>query len=318
MQATSDESAREQPIAAAPDATRAPARLVEDYQTIARIYGDPRPSERIIAHYELERRLASGLRTAAKSERESGLYTQLYDALLGELDDHPRKRPVTHKGQRRRENYVRRQVRMIRNRAGPNDIFLEMGGGDCEVALRVSPHVRQSIVIDVTDELVPPDAAAPNFQFIKTATIAVPLPDASIDFIYSNQVMEHLHPEDAIEQVRELMRVLKPGGRYLCRTPSRITGPHDVSRYFEPVALGTHMREYTYRDLTAILTGAGFRDVRVLLAPRAYDLFGLPRGLAFAIEDILARVPRRLHTRICRSRIVRALLGVTMIAQKPL
>jgi hypothetical protein len=162
MQVTSDESAREQPTAAAPEAALAPARLVEDYRTIARVYGDPRSPERIIAHYELERRLAAGLRTAAKSERESGLYTQLYDALLGELDDHPRKRPVTKKGQERRERYVQRQVRMILNRAGPNDVFLEMGGGDCEVALRVSPHVKQSIVIDVTDELVPPDAARPT------------------------------------------------------------------------------------------------------------------------------------------------------------
>jgi hypothetical protein len=118
--------------------------------------------------------------------------------------------------------------------------------------------------------------------------------------------------------VRELIRVLKPGGRYLCRTPSRITGPHDVSRYFDSVAFGTHMKEYTYRELTAIFTGAGLTNVRVLLAPRAYDLFALPRAFAFALEYIFARVPRRLHTRICRSRFVRALLGVTVIAQKPL
>lgn len=311
------ENAREQPPPAARGAASAVARLVDDYRTIARIYGDPRAPERIVAHYELERRLAAGLRTASKSERAQGLYTELYDALLGELDDHPRKRPITQKGQQRRERYVRRQVRMIVKRAGKNDVFLEMGGGDCDVALRVSPRVRQAIVIDVTDELMPPDAAAPNFQFIKTAGVAVPLPTESIDFIYSNQVIEHLHPDDAIEQARELYRVLKPGGRYLCRTPSRLTGPHDVSRYFDAIAVGTHMKEYTYRELNRIFSAAGFTDIKVLIAPRAFDLFVMPRSTAFAIEDFFAAVPRRWHTRICRSAAVRALLGVSMIVRKP-
>ncbi|MGQ0532328.1 MAG: class I SAM-dependent methyltransferase [Caulobacteraceae bacterium] len=310
------ENARQRPPATVPG-DPPPARLLDDYRSIARIYGDPRPPDRIIAHYELERRLAAGLRTASKSEREHGLYTQLYDALLGELNDHPRKRPVTKKGRERRERYVKRQVRMILGRTRKSDVFLEMGGGDCYVALRVAAHVKRSIVIDVTDELAPPDAAALNFQFIKTAGLSVPLPDESVDFVYSNQVMEHLHPDDAIEQVHELFRVLKPGGQYLCRTPSRLTGPHDVSRYFDAISVGTHMKEYTCRDLAPIFENASFTNIRVLIAPRAYDPFVMPRFLAFALEDLFARAPRRLHTQICRSRPVRALLGVTMIARKP-
>ena len=53
-----------------------------------------------------------------KREREHGLYTEMYDALLGELDDHPRKRPVTEKGRRFRERYVHRQANMIINAVG--------------------------------------------------------------------------------------------------------------------------------------------------------------------------------------------------------
>jgi SAM-dependent methyltransferase len=258
-----------------------------------------------------------GLRTASKAEREQGLYTQLYDTLLGELNDHPRKRPVTKQGLERRERYVKRQVRLILDRTHKNSVFVEMGGGDCDVALRVAPSVDQSIAIDVTDELLPPDAAASNFQFIKTAGIVVPLPDASVDFVYSNQVMEHLHPDDAVEQVREIFRILKPGGRYLCRTPNRTSGPHDVSRYFDVVAAGTHMKEYSCRDLSGVFANAGFTGIRVIIAPRALALAEIPPALAFAIEDLFARVPRRFHTAVCRHPAVRALLGVTMIAQKP-
>jgi hypothetical protein len=30
----------------------------------------------------------------------------------------------------------------------------------------------------------------------------------------------------------EINRILKPGGQYLCATPSRVTGPHDISVFF--------------------------------------------------------------------------------------
>lgn len=295
----------------------APANLRKDYREIAALYGDPRPADRIIAHYQLERRLAAGMRRSTQDEREHGLYNQMYDALLGELDDHPRKRPVTEAGLKRRQAYVDRQVRMILRDLDAGDVFLEMGGGDCEVTLRVAEHVLRAIVIDVTDELVPPNATAANFAFIKTARVEIPLASHSVSFIYSNQVMEHLHPADAIEQLRELHRVLRPGGKYLCRTPSRITGPHDVSRYFDAVAVGTHMKEYTYAELMRLFAEAGFVNVRILIAPRAYRLFVMPRFIALMLERLLDAVPRDLHTFICRSAPVRALMGATVIAEKP-
>jgi hypothetical protein len=56
---------------------------------------------------------------------------------------------------------------------------------------------------------------------------------------------------------------------------------------------------------------------RILVAPRAWRLCTLPRAIGVAVERGLARVPWALHTTICRSNIVRALLGVTMLAEKP-
>lgn len=130
---------------------------------------------------------------------------------------------------------------MIIREVGANDVFLEVGGGDCRVALAVAPHVARSVVVDVTNQLVPADHGVANFNFVKTRGVEVPLPSESVSFIYSNQLMEHLHPEDAAAQLQELYRVLKPGGRYLCRTPSKVSGPHDVSMFFGDVARGMHM-----------------------------------------------------------------------------
>ncbi len=41
---------------------------------------------------------------------------------------------------------------------------------------------------------------------------ALPLPDASTPFVYSSHLLEHLAPDDAERLVREIARVLAPGG----------------------------------------------------------------------------------------------------------
>ena len=35
-----------------------------------------------------------------------------------------------------------------------------------------------------------------------------------------------------------LYRALKPGAVYVCITPNRLSGPHDISLYFDSVATG--------------------------------------------------------------------------------
>jgi SAM-dependent methyltransferase len=79
---------------------------------------------------------------------------------------------------------------------------------------------------------------------------------------YSNQLMEHLHPDDAFEQLCEIYRVLAPGGIYLCLTPNSLTGPHDISRYFDSVATGFHLKEYSIRELTGLFRSVGFSRLR--------------------------------------------------------
>jgi len=81
----------------------------------------------------------------------------------------------------------------------------------------------------VTDRLIDRAAAPANSGFVCTSGVAIDLVAGSVDLAYSNQFTEHLHPDDLTWQLREIHRVLHPGGAYLCRAPSRLRGPHDIS-----------------------------------------------------------------------------------------
>ena len=73
--------------------------------------------------------------------------------------------------------------------------------------------------------------------------------------------MEHLHPDDAIVQLTNIKNALTNGGKYICITPNRINGPHDISRYFDKEASGFHLKEYTFTDLNKIFKNIGFSTV---------------------------------------------------------
>jgi SAM-dependent methyltransferase len=49
--------------------------------------------------------------------------------------------------------------------------------------------------------------------------VELPFPDASFDLVVSFDVFEHIRDSDA--HLREVSRVVKPGGRYLMQTPSK-------------------------------------------------------------------------------------------------
>lgn len=59
-------------------------------------------------------------------------------------------------------------------------------------------------------------------------------PDASFDFIYSNIVLQHVAPRDAVRYVGELVRVLRPDGLLVFQLPERMRMPW---RLFRPASL---------------------------------------------------------------------------------
>ena len=104
-------------------------------------------------------------------------------------------------------------------RAG--EVVLDLGsGGGIDVLLsakRVGPTGR-AYGLDMTDEMLAlardnqRQAGATNVEFLKGEIEHIPLPDASVDVIISNCVINLSADKDRV--LAEAFRVLKPGGRF--------------------------------------------------------------------------------------------------------
>ena len=103
----------------------------------------------------------------------------------------------------------------------PGEIVLDLGsGGGIDVLLsarRVSPGGK-AFGLDMTDEMLAlarenqRKAGVTNAEFLKGEIEHIPLPDASVDVIVSNCVINLSADKRAV--IREAFRVLKPGGRF--------------------------------------------------------------------------------------------------------
>jgi SAM-dependent methyltransferase len=141
------------------------------------------------------------------------------------------------------------------------------------------------------------------------------VPNGSVTLAYSFQVMEHIHPDDALEQLRNLFAAVAPGGSYVCVTPNRLNGPHDVSKYFDLVARGFHLKEYTIAELEQLFRGVGFS--RVLAYPRFSGRYlRMPLGFLKAFERCYGWLPARMRRRFGYAPIVRNLLSPPLRAIK--
>ena len=157
------------------------------------------------------------------------------------------------------------------------ETVLDLGsGGGIDVLLsarRVGP-TGKAYGLDMTDEMLElarrsaSEAGARNVEFLKGQMEAIPLPDASVDVVISNCVVNL--SADKPRVLREVARVLRPGGR---------VGLSDV-------VADASMDEATRRDMqqwTGCIAGALTRE--------EYE-----RHLAAAgLEDVEVRETHRVH-----------------------
>jgi SAM-dependent methyltransferase len=267
-----------------------------------------RTPERLRAHYEIERELADRLRGASRVERAT-LYGLVYDELFRRVPDHPQHTRKADLAFQRRA--VASRLRLLEPHVTRESVFMEIGPGDCSLALEIAGRARRVYAVDVSAEITKGLSIPANLDLVICSGAGFTIPPGTVDVAYSNQVLEHLHPDDAIDHIRSVRSALKPGGLYVCVTPNRLSGPHDISQYFDLVATGLHLKEYTARELIDIFTREGYRNVSVL-TPVGGRRFSVNPGVVRMLEPCLAGIPRSIR----RSGFFESLLGITILARR--
>jgi SAM-dependent methyltransferase len=224
-----------------------------------------RSRQQLTEHYEIEKELAGRLKGAQPVERRRS-YSTVYDELLRRVPHHPQWTLISDPEETQKK--VQRQLRVLRKYLSRDSVFLEVGAGDCALAIEVARQARRVYAVDVSKRLSEKTCFPNNFELIISDGVSVPVPEHSVSIAYSYQCMEHLHPEDAVEQLRNIYQALAPGGRYLCITPNRLAGPHDISKYFDETANGFHLKEYTAAELVELFRMFGFSEIRAYVGGR--------------------------------------------------
>jgi len=165
---------------------------------------------------------------------------------------------------------------LIDLKAGETVLDLGSGGG-IDVLLsakRVGP-TGKAFGVDMTEEMLALSrenqrkAGATNVEFLKGTIESLPLPDASVDVVISNCVINLSADKDRV--LREAFRVLKPGGRFaVSDVVVRGAVPDDIRRSME-LWVGCIAGALEEQQFAEKLSMAGFSNVEI--EPwRVYDV----------------------------------------------
>lgn len=257
------------------------------------------PADKTFQHYLIEKRLSNRLRVADRTTRLT-LYANVYNELFRQVPWHPQLTP----NPATRKTEVDWLMGMLIDATDKRIDYMEIGVGDCALFSQIAALCRHGFGIDVSEEIVKEAVFPDNAEIRLSNGVDIPVPPESVDFAFSHHIMEHLHVDDALEQLQGIFTSLRSGGSYMCSTPHRFTGPHDISRGYDTVATGLHLHEYTVRELRNLFLHAGFRRIFCVGYGRGQKRV-LPASLVILAETVIGWLPHALRRRLSESLLLR-------------
>lgn len=145
-----------------------------------------------------------------------------------------------------------------RGQFGASDHVLDIACGDGYGCRILSPNVGQVIGIDINEGLIANNNQRNdhgNIRYAVDNAFGLSLGDGSVSGCTAMELIEHLPVDQVDTFVKEVRRVVKPGGAFICSTPQNSHGEIPVVPW--------HVREYSAPELRAILE-RHFGSVKIL------------------------------------------------------
>lgn len=215
---------------------------------------------RLREYYEMGCTLHARILKEPSMEKRVDLYQEMYDWCFGFLNRHGLALCLGFS-----PTFLERNLDVFQGKE-----VLDYGCGFGQSTAFLSRHAKTVCGLDASavciDQARREFGALTNVRFVRHSSPLLDLPSASFDAVYSNDVLEHLHPDDGLIHLREVNRILRPGGRYLLWTPPAEEGPSDGTKWFFPQGYGFkpicgHLKEYTREELVDVARRAGFAGV---------------------------------------------------------
>ena len=267
-----------------------------------------RSYEQIMNHYMVEKSIAERLKKSSREERSLILAT-MYDELFSKVPDHPR---LTRRESEKLTSFSNKsKIAVLSKLISKSASFVEFAPGDCRFAYEVAKKVKYSYGIDISDQRNPTDKIPDNFKLIVYDGYSIDqLDNNSIDVVFSDQLIEHLHEEDTRLHFELVRRILKKGGKYVFRTPHLMTGPHDISQYFSYKPECFHFKEWTYIEMKRMLSNLEYTGFHTYWNARGISL-RMPNSYFAICELVLGQIPKR-YMRSVAKYLIPSLCGVAI------
>jgi arsenite methyltransferase len=152
------------------------------------------------------------------------------------------------------------------------------GGADVLISAKRVGLSGKAIGLDMTDEMLElaranaREAGVDNVEFVKGYIEELPLPDASVDVIISNCVINLSADKQRV--VAEAARVLKPGGRFAVSDVIADEDMDDATRRDLAAWTGCIAGALTRREFSEALDAAGLVDVEIHETHRVHERAG--------------------------------------------
>ncbi len=234
--------------------------------------------------YKLEKRLARRLMSSSREERR-GLYAEVYE----EYYDTMKSLEGTNQAEDEGVKSNRLKMILLRPLLDKSTVFLEIGGGNFALMNEIAPLIKKMISVEACE--IPLKCKVPkNTDMHISDSTPYPVAGESVDIVFSSHLVEHLHPDDLPHHLSEVKRVLKKGGTYVCITPNKLYGPHDISGMFHhKTSCGLHLKEYSYLSLTRLLRSQHFSRIASI-----YRLDRRPRSIFLQAKIIVEYLVSRI------------------------